>query len=1346
VRPVDHRREPDRRRDFLSRVHEVCRLRVDQDRSTAGAEIRARSRAGDGTPFDHLVVSYRRGLWEKELVVGAHAGPANEDVLRVFREAVCAGRELDREPELVHSGPPADEVLVAKAMAAKVWLRSFGEYRSVWDSTEYLRAQTNLLTGDTAEYPLALHVDKRWSDLGEPGARDTLASAQLLEWLQTSGPRFALVLGDFGTGKTFLLRWLAAELARASDLVPVLVTMRDLNKGLRLEKLLAQHMTGYDSYHHASFRYLLREGRIALLFDGFDELVARTDYDRVKDHFATLREAADGAAKVVVTSRLQHFATDQDARTALGGEARALPGSRTMRLLPLDAAQRRRLAVEELDDESAADRFLDVLREVRDLIDLAANPRMLSFMLRWYRQGLLDWTEEAARSGERITAGELYRRLLTTWLEHELRRQTTSGGPRVLSIDQRLDALTEIALQLWTTGEKGVRSADLGTHAEQVVDLAALQMRPGEAAHAVGSSTVLVRLEDDSFGFIHQSVWEWLVARWVQADVETRLADRRLTPLMADFLCDLAGTEHVIAWARATARAATSTGSAAKANAALLLERGGVALAEVSYREEDLRGRDLSGHVLDGADLRGADLSGATLPPSMRRANLAGARLSGVSGDGVFLAGADLRGADLTGARMMGADLRDCRLDDAVLDATVLVGARVGGSALRRARSTVGAALPDAEVAAQLIGRSAGLSAVAVGAWGLVATGHDDGSIRISDVRSSRFVRTIRHTGPISALALLPDGRRLASAGEDGAVALWDITTGRRVRALSAQGDPFYTLAAHPDGRWLAAAGAGEVRVWDPDTGELLPLVFDGDTTGVRAIAVDPAGRWLAMAGDDGLIRVRDSDEGAAVHTLGDFGPMVTSLAVDPAGRWLASADSMGAVRMWDPTGALPPHDLQTAGAGATSLAADPAGKWLAAADVDGTLRIWDTRTRQSTITLSGGTAATALTADPGGRWLAAVDVDGTVHTWDPATGQALRTLESPRGRTRALAVARAGDWVAAGGDDGVVRIWDTATGTQVRTLTGHTGPVHAVVVDTRQNELVTASDDGTMRVWDPGSGEHLRTLVGPTDQVYAVAVAPGSRWLATTSAEGVRVWDPSTGERGLLTEEWRSIRQLAASPAGDLLAAAASRGRIHLWDPSTWEELPPLVEGEAAVAALAIEADGSRLASAGADGLVHLWDLEARRHRRTLSGHTGWVLALAAPRIGDWIASAGHDRTIRIWSGGSGRHLRTLKGHTGVIRTLTADPAGRWLASASDDGTVRIWNPDTGRLDATLVASEDGWAALLPEGRMKIHGRPAGLWWAAGLCRFEAHDLPALARHRPELVPLPDDEPVISG
>src|SRR3954454_11413816 len=96
----------------------------------------------------------------------------------------------------------------------------------------------------------------------------------------------------------------------------MLVELRSLEKANTLEQLVAQHLAvaGERWIDLAAFPYMLREGRIALLFDGFDELAQRVTYQRATEHFETLLQAAGGNAKVVVTSRTQHFESDRQVR------------------------------------------------------------------------------------------------------------------------------------------------------------------------------------------------------------------------------------------------------------------------------------------------------------------------------------------------------------------------------------------------------------------------------------------------------------------------------------------------------------------------------------------------------------------------------------------------------------------------------------------------------------------------------------------------------------------------------------------------------------------------------------------------------------------------------------------------------------------------------------------------------------------------------------------------------------------------------------------------------------------------------------------------------------------------
>ena len=50
-------------------------------------------------------------------------------------------------------------------------------------------------------------------------------------------------------------------------------------------------------------RYMIDTGKVALLFDGFDELELRVGYDSAADYLQALLNSLTGQAKVVLTSR-----------------------------------------------------------------------------------------------------------------------------------------------------------------------------------------------------------------------------------------------------------------------------------------------------------------------------------------------------------------------------------------------------------------------------------------------------------------------------------------------------------------------------------------------------------------------------------------------------------------------------------------------------------------------------------------------------------------------------------------------------------------------------------------------------------------------------------------------------------------------------------------------------------------------------------------------------------------------------------------------------------------------------------------------------------------------------------
>ncbi|MGE9695473.1 TIR domain-containing protein [Streptomyces sp. NRRL F-5630] len=1283
-----------------------------------------------------------------------------DGVVRLLRVAVQPGTltdaDLDRflaqthaddagtEAELVYAGERPGPGLRERAARGGVRVRSFLELQGLIDLREYVAAQTAELVNDGAYAP-ELYLPQRYRDEIRPGDEEGEDLVEeMLRLLETDQGRVLLLLGNFGHGKTFALRELARRIPeRLPHLAPLLIPLRSLDRSHSLDGLVAAHLAnhGVDVIDLRALRYMLRQGRVVLLFDGFDELVNRVSYERAADHLHTLLNAAVDRAKIVISGRTQHFRSREQVLTPLGEQVGLLPQRRLLSVEGFTPHQIRRYLTNYYGDETTAARRYELLLGIPQLLDLCGNPRLLSFVAALDEEQV----RAVARSEGTLSAARLYEDVFSTWLRFEERRG--QGGPGAapgLELDQLWRAVTAMALRLWESGRGSLRLDELTEIVAETFGRGSDGVLFAQEAQAVGAGTLLIRVDDGIFHFIHESVIEWLVAREAARRLgegdDALLARRELSPLAVEFFCDLADAARVAEWVRRTlespgqgtgdagggtagAGAGSGTGGAgargrsaqgatdaARTNAYRITRRLRVPadadLRGVHFPGEDLSGRDLSGLDLTGANLTDAQLTGANLSHAV----LHGARLGGARLDGTDLREADLRHADLRRARLIGADLRGARLAGSRWRRAVLIRTEMDeqdAASEELATATIAPGMPlETVLRPAAVSVPYGFSRqqgrlpepVAYSPDGeLLAAGSQDGSVLICAPENGEALRVLHgHTDRVYAIKFRDSV--LATGSADGTVRLWDPVSGRCRATLSVHQDGVWPITLNETGTVLATGdGDGVVRLWDTASGEQLHA-FPGHTVLVYTTVFSPDGRTLATGDRSGTVRLWDTETGRLVARLGPHQGPVFRVRFSPDGTLFATADEgvddHGTVRIWRARDQRLLHEMHGHTGRVYTLDFHPDGDLLVSGDTDGGVRLWDPRTGVPGPPLakgSGGVYQVVFADD--GRHLAACHSDGAVRLWQLSAGtegyEAVPERFQPtphQGSAWACRFRPDDTQLVTAGDDGVVQIWDAATGQGKPILRGHGRRVNAVAFDATGTRLASASSDGTVRLWDVATGQRLHELVGRGDRLISAAFSPVGTVLATAGSAGhVYLWDAEDGAflRELDVETDRTWAE-AFSADGEEIATANDDDSVRLWRRATGSHGLQLDGHQGRVRSVAFAKDGASIATGCDDGRVRLWDARGGGLTGTLSAHTDRVYAVAFGAGLSWLASASWDGTAVIWRDGAARHV--LRAHTGKLWAAAAHPSAPLLATAGDDRVIRLWDPATGASAGALT------------------------------------------------------------
>ena len=364
-----------------------------------------------------------------------------------------------------------------------------------------------------------------------------------------------------------------------------------------------------------------------------------------------------------------------------------------------------------------------------------------------------------------------------------------------------------------------------------------------------------------------------------------------------------------------------------------------------------------------------------------------------------------------------------------------------------------------------------------------IAVGTAQGAIRFSDFEGNPLPgRAIEggHVGAVQSLAFNRTGNLIASAGDDGAVKVWD-RTGTLVQAFPGHPGGVNTVEFLDEGRLLTGGRDGALRLWEVGSTEVLVWCHEPRTACLEA-------------------------------------PVVLRDALAQA---VEIAESV-----------VPGFEYHDPNEVTAVAAAQSGGEWVLASAANDVVRLWTLDRRQIGPDLRGHTARVNdvdIGYDPSGvRWVVTGAEDETVRVWREDGTPDGEPIRYHRGPVNAVTFSLDARVVLSAGDDQVLFASDRGGDLAATPFRGFDGPVSDVTYSQR-GAIAIVDHDGNLRLRDHRGNQYGRERRGrQSDRLLAVAFDPGGRTVVTGGESGELAfyslnpedqWEDNMGPEPLLIE-----------------------------------------------------------------------------------------------------------------------------------------------------------------------------------------------------------------------------------
>ncbi len=597
------------------------------------------------------------------------------------------------------------------------------------------------------------------------------------------------------------------------------------------------------------------------------------------------------------------------------------------------------------------------------------------------------------------------------------------------------------------------------------------------------------------------------------------------------------------------------------------------------------------------------------------------------------------------------------------------------------------------ELAARLAGHADAVFALAFSPDGkYVATASFDSTLKLWDAATGKQIKTyggaVGHTKQVISLAFSQDGTMLASGSTDNTIKVWDVPVNVPIRSLK-NNDAVSAVALSPDGTKLALAGNdGSLRLVTAVEFKELGKFESGHQGAVSGLAFNANGQTLASVGADRTLRYWNTANGKLIATVGAHTAGVNSVAVNPGAAVAYTVGGDGMLKFWSlpalASKTLPGHAARIR---AMALAPDNASYYTGSDDK--TVKQFAIATAKEARALTGPVAGiVSVATHPQNAIIAAGTQDGKIFLWNNADAKAPTSWLAHAGQVTSVQVNAQGTQLLSAGADGLVKLWALPAKTppkMVASLPAHpAGPTFAQYHANGQ-QLISAGADKTVKLWDLAKASVLKSFGPVADPIKAIAFSKDFTKIGVATGKTVKVFVVADGKEAASLNHPTDVLSLSFSPDGTRIATGAADKQTRIWDVAAGIELQFFTQDDAVNAVIYAPANNLVISAAG-----KMTRLDTTSILRAIKADTGPTHALALAPANTHVLTGGADKIAKLWNVNTGALDRSFAGAGGAVRAVAISKNGQLVAAGGADQTVRIYQfADAKELGAVKTPGE---------------------------------------------------------